>query len=196
MGYRFLDTGIMYRAITWLALERGIDPNGADDLRQLAREASISFPSNQSNEDSRTVIIDGREVSGELRKTEVDRAVSLVSMSPDVRAAMVEQQRRIATGGRIVVVGRDIGTVVLPTADLKIFLVAAVKARAKRRYAELSEQRQNVDYEHVLKDLESRDKLDTERAHSPLRPASDALLLDTDDLDLEQVVEKALDLVG
>ena len=196
LGYRFLDTGIMYRAVTWLALERGADLNDTEALERLARETSIDLPVGQGDGDGGFVTVDGRKVSQELREPHVERAVSLVSMSRDVRVALVEQQRRIAKGGRIVVVGRDIGTVVLPSADLKIFLIAAVEERARRRYAEISDRGEDIDYESVLRDLEARDKLDTERAQSPLRPAPDAVLLDTDGSDLKQVMEKVRELVG
>ena len=196
LGYRFLDTGIMYRAVTWLALERGVDLDGSEALGRLARETSIDLPVGQDNGDSGVVTVDGRKVSQELREPQVDRAVSLVSMSRDVRGALVEQQRRIANGGQIVVVGRDIGTVVLPSADIKIFLMAEVGERARRRYAELSECGENIEYDSVLGDLEARDKLDTERAQSPLRPAQNAFLLVTDGLDLKQVMEKVRELVG
>lgn len=192
LRYRFLDTGIMYRAITWLALDRGIDVEDESALGRLAGETVMGL----KDGDEGVIIVDGREVSEELRRPEVDRAVSLVSKVPDVRTALVEQQREIALEGRIVVVGRDIGTVVLPYADLKLFLVASVSKRAERRYMELARQGYDVEYDQVLKDLEARDDLDTGRAHSPLRPAPNATLVDTDDIDLGQVIQRVMDLVG
>jgi cytidylate kinase len=192
LRYRFLDTGIMYRAITWLALDRGIDVEDESALGRLAGETVMGL----KDGDEGVIIVDGREVSEELRRPEVDRAVSLVSKVPDVRTALVEQQREIALEGRIVVVGRDIGTVVLPYADLKLFLVASVSKRAERRYMELTRQGYHVEYDQVLKDLEARDDLDTGRAHSPLRPAPNATLVDTDDIDLGQVIQRVMDLVG
>jgi cytidylate kinase len=192
LRYRFLDTGIMYRAITWLALDRGIDVEDESALGRLAWETVMGL----KDGDEGVIIVDGREVSEELRRPEVDRAVSLVSKVPDVRTALVEQQREIARGDRIVVVGRDIGTVVLPYADLKLFLVASVSKRAERRYMELTRQGYDVEYDQVLKDLEARDDLDTGRAHSPLRPAPNATLVDTDDIDLGQVIQRVMDLVG
>jgi cytidylate kinase len=192
LRYRFLDTGIMYRAITWLALDRGIDVEDESALGRLAGETVMGL----KDGDEGVIIVDGREVSEELRRPEVDRAVSLVSKVPDVRTALVEQQREIALEGRIVVVGRDIGTVVLPYADLKLFLVASVSKRAERRYMELTRQGYDVEYDQVLKDLEARDDLDTGRAHSPLRPAPNATLVDTDDIDLGQVIQRVMDLVG
>jgi cytidylate kinase len=182
----------MYRAITWLALDRDIDVEDESALGRLAWETVMGL----KDGDEGVIIVDGREVSEELRRPEVDRAVSLVSKVPDVRTALVEQQREIARGDRIVVVGRDIGTVVLPYADLKLFLVASVSKRAERRYMELTRQGYDVEYDQVLKDLEARDDLDTGRAHSPLRPAPNATLVDTDDIDLGQVIQRVMDLVG
>lgn len=192
LGYRFLDTGIMYRAITWLALDQRIDVTDEDALGRLARETVIRLKEGADG----VVLIDGREVSEELRNPDVERAVSLVSMAPEVRSALVSQQREIAQEGRIVVVGRDIGTVVLPDADLKLYLLASVSERARRRHAEMMHRGLGVEYEQVLNDLESRDKLDTGRGHSPLRPAPNAVMLETDGMDLEQVTEMALHLSG
>jgi len=132
-------------------------------------------------------------VSVELRQRRVDTAVSLVAKVPDVRSALVKQQREIAIGGRIVAVGRDIGTVVLPEADFKLYLVASVGERAGRRHRELTKQGHEVEHDQVLRDLDARDELDTGRAHSPLRPAGDALILNTDGMALEQVVQRALE---
>ena len=197
LGYRFLDTGIMYRALTWLALDRSINLENEEALGHLASETVIRLK--EQGEALRlsgdTVLIDGREVSEELRHPLVDQAVSIVASVSAVRSALVEQQREIAREGRIVVVGRDIGTVVLPHADLKLFLVASVPERARRRYMELRSQGYSVEYDQVLKDLEARDELDTGRADSPLRTASDALLLDTDGIGVQQVIEKVKELM-
>ena len=127
LDYRFLDTGVMYRAITWLALVRGTSLDDEQALGRLAQETTISL----QGRDSRVVLVDGRQLSPELREPQVDRAVSLVSRVPEVRVAMVRQQREIAKDGAIVVVGRDVGTVVLPGADLKLFFVASVSERAR-----------------------------------------------------------------
>jgi cytidylate kinase len=189
LGYRFLDTGIMYRALTWLALEQGINVEDDRALGRLASEAVIRL----KDQDDDTVVIDGQEVSDELRQRRVDTAVSQVAKVPDVRSALVKQQREIARGGRIVAVGRDIGTVVLPDADFKLYLVASVGERAGRRHRELTQQGHKVGRDQVLGDLEARDELDTGRAHSPLRPAGDALVLDTDGMALEHVVQRALE---
>ena len=192
LGYRFLDTGIMYRAVTWLALKRRVSLDDEEAIGELAHGTVIRLKEQAQD----TVVVDGREVSEELRGPEVDQAVSLVARVPEVRSAMVAQQREIAVGQGIVVVGRDIGTVVLPFADLKVFLLASVFERAKRRHEEMTRQGYPVEYEKVLKDIEARDAVDSERAHSPLRPAEDARLLDTDSMDVGQVVREIVDIIG
>jgi cytidylate kinase len=192
LRYRFLDTGILYRALTWLALDLGIDLKDEGALGRLAWNTSLRL----KDVDDETVIVDGREVSAELRGPDVDRGVSLVARLPEVRSALVEQQREIAREGGIVVVGRDIGTVVLPRADLKLFLVASASQRAKRRQLEMERRGKDSDYAQVMKDLVVRDEIDTGRAHAPLRPADDAVMLDTDDLDEDGVLGKVLELLG
>ena len=192
LKYRYLDTGIMYRAVTWLALERGISVEDAEALGRLARDAAIQV----IGEGESAVIIDGNEVGEQLRQPRIDRAVSLVSKRDDVRTAMVKQQQDIAREGRMVMVGRDIGTVVLPSADIKLFLVASVAERANRRYLEMARQGSLIDYQQVLKDLEARDELDTGRSNSPLRPAADAIVLDTDSISIGEVLEKAMEFIG
>jgi cytidylate kinase len=191
LKYRYLDTGIMYRAVTWLALERGMSMEDEEALGRLSRDVAIQV----IGEGESAVIIDGNEVGEQLRQPRIDRAVSLVSKIDDVRTAMVKQQQDIAREGRMVMVGRDIGTVVLPSADIKLFLVASVAERANRRYLEMARQGSLVDYQQVLKDLEARDELDTGRSNSPLRPAADAIVLDTDSISIGEVLEKAMALI-
>jgi cytidylate kinase len=192
LKYRYLDTGIMYRAVTWLALERGMSMEDEEALGRLSRDVAIQV----IGEGESAVIIDGNEVGEQLRQPRIDRAVSLVSKIDDVRTAMVKQQQDIAREGRMVMVGRDIGTVVLPSADIKLFLVASVAERANRRYLEMARQGSLVDYQQVLKDLEARDELDTGRSNSPLRPAADAIVLDTDSISIGEVLEKAMEFIG
>ena len=191
LQYRFLDTGIMYRAVTWMALDVGVALEDEAALGRLAGETDIRLKGSEGD----TVVIGGREISEELRQAPVDRGVSTVASVPAVRVALVERQRELAKAGRIVVVGRDIGTVVLPDARLKIFLVASPAERARRRCKELKEQGHHVEYDRVLKDLESRDELDLSRVHSPLRAAADAHLLNTDGMDLETVVGTVVELM-
>ncbi len=188
LGYRFLDTGSMYRAVTLLALRQGVKLEDRP-LAELAKRAKIDV----SVQGPSTVIkAGGKDITGALRLPEVEQAVSIVSRVPEVRSELVRKQREIAEGGRLVMAGRDIGTVVLPDAGLKVFLTASVDERARRRYVELKEMGRRTTYEEVLAGLRERDKLDSERAHSPLRPAEDARIIDTDGLTLEQVVDKLL----
>ncbi|MCH7706548.1 MAG: (d)CMP kinase [Chloroflexi bacterium] len=194
LGYRFLDTGIMYRALTWLALERGVDPGDADGLVAMAKghELGVVFG---DDEDAR-ILVDDQDVTPNLWRQEVDQAVSLVSRVAGIRELLVDHQRRIAAEGAVVMVGRDVGTVVLPDAPLKLFLIASKEERARRRYEELKTVGQGLSYEQVLSDLERRDRLDTEREVGPLRPATDACVMATDDLSLDEVVEMVLAKVG
>ena len=190
LGYRFLDTGIMYRALTWLALERGVDPEDAHGLVKMAKghELGVVFG---SDEDAR-ILVDDQDITPNLWRREVDRAVSLVSRVTGVRELLVDHQRCIAAEGAVVMVGRDVGTVVLPDAPLKLFLIASKEERARRRYEELRTAGQGLSYEQVLSDLERRDRLDTQREAGPLRPATDACVMATDDLSLDEVVEQVL----
>ncbi len=189
-GYRLVDTGMMYRALTWLALNEGIDvENDVDGLVRLARDASIDL-GHPKGDLPATICIDGHDVTADLRSPEVDRKVSFVSQIPGVREAMVVIQRRLAAEGRIIMLGRDIGTVVLPEAPVKVYLDASTKERARRRYLELREAGAERPEDEIRAELERRDEMDRNRHASPLRPADDAHVIDTDDLTLEQVVEK------
>ncbi len=190
LKYRFLDTGSMYRAVTWQALEEAV-PLEAPALAALAQRARIRVV--ESPQGTR-ILVGERDVTDLLRSPKVEGAVSIVSQVLEVRQAMVRQQQEIALEGRIVMAGRDIGTVVLPDAELKVYLTASVEERARRRYDELRALGQQVTYEAVLAGLHERDRLDSQRAHSPLRPAADARMIDTDGVGLEQVVAEILTL--
>lgn len=198
LGYLYFDTGAMYRAVAWLAIQRGTDLNDPAALGELAASAHIDVQPASYGEEGRhyTVTVDGEDVTLALRSPEVERVVSpAVSANPAVRRVLVEQQRRIARRGRVVMVGRDIGTVVLPEADLKIYLDAEVETRVRRRHGELLERGTVRDYETVLADLQRRDKADRERKESPLRQAEDAIRLDTTNLAVDEVVAKILEWV-
>jgi cytidylate kinase len=181
LGARFLDTGSMYREVTAAALDGGIDLADQDALTRLAVELA----------DRTGLTNDG--LGGRLRAPEVDRGVSLVSMVPGVRSALVQRQRDIAGEGAIVMVGRDIGTVVLPEASVKVFLTASVQVRAERRFREPGA---NGPLVQVLRDLERRDRLDSERADSPLRPDEDAVIIDTDGLTIPETADRVMGLVN
>ena len=190
MGYRFLDTGAMYRAVTWLAMESGVDPEDEAALTELADNASFRM-----SVDGDELLVDGAPPPLEEHRARIDRLVSVVSKAPGVREALVRKQRQIASEGRMVVAGRDIGTVVVPDAPVKLFLKAATAERARRRHKELLEKGKSIEYARVLNDLEARDKLDSERAHSPLRPAADARIIDTDNMTVDQVTQLALAII-
>jgi cytidylate kinase len=189
LGYRLVDTGMMYRALTWLALQRGISVEDEDGLTRLAREARIELGQPGPNSGP-TIKVDGGDVTSELRSPDVDRNVSYVSRLAGVRQAMVERQRQLASEGKLIMLGRDIGTIVLPDAPLKVYLDASALERASRRHRELQEAGGDRPLEDVLRELEQRDEMDKQRHVSPLRPADDALVIDTDGLPLEEVIER------
>ena len=192
LGYRFLDTGLMYRAATWAAIERGIDLEDEESLTGLASALEMRQVADESGE---RLLVDGQDITHRLRDPQVERGVSPVAKVSGVRSAMVERQRSIAKDGPIVMVGRDIGTVVLPDAGVKVFLKASVEVRARRRFNEMEAEGQSLDYRQVLDDLARRDKIDSERSDSPLLPADDAFQIDTDNLRIDEVAEKILSFV-
>jgi cytidylate kinase len=194
LGYAFLDTGVMYRAVTDAALQRGIDIEDESALGELARSLAIEVSLDGASSGTR-ISVDGEDVTARLRSQPVEDAVSIVSRVPAVREALVARQRQIAGRQPIVMAGRDIGTVVLPDADLKIYLDASLEERARRRYADFVASGSEVSAEIVLEDIRRRDRIDSEREVSPLRPARDATLIETDGLDLEQVMERVMALV-
>ncbi|MBI4337767.1 MAG: (d)CMP kinase [Chloroflexi bacterium] len=193
LGYSFLDTGLLYRAVTWVVLQKRISLEDAGALGWLAASANIQVAGLASHE--HRVLVDGQDVTPYLRRPEVEAAVSQVSAVPAVRRALLPQQRAIAQLGGVVLAGRDIGTVVLPDADLKVFLEASPAERARRRLQELEAKGQGGSVTAVQKEVERRDRLDAERATSPLVPAPDAHRINTDGLNVEQVVERILALV-
>ena len=196
MGYLYLDTGAMYRAVTWIALERGIDIADEEAISALAERVEINI-TRPTVDDGRqyTVYANGQDVTWEIRRPEVDANVSPVSAYPGVRQALTDQQRRIGRRGRIVMMGRDIGTVVLPEADLKVYLAATAEERAHRRYREILERGEEADYEKVLSAMRRRDKIDSEREAAPLRPADDAIIIDTTELSIAEVLVKVEELI-
>ena len=196
LGYLYLDTGAMYRAVTWVALEQGLDVADEEAITALAEGIEINI-TRPTVDDGRqyTVYANGEDVTWEIRRPEVDANVSPVSAYPGVRQALTDQQRRIGRRGRIVMMGRDIGTVVLPEADLKVYLAATAEERAHRRYREILERGEEADYEKVLSAIRRRDKIDSEREAAPLRPADDAIIIDTTGLSIAEVLVKAEELV-
>lgn len=186
LGYRYVDTGIMYRALTWEALRLNIDLEDEEGLMRLAESTGIELAPLDK------VLVNGNDITSEIREPDIERGVSLVAKVAGVREALVKQQQELALEGKIVMAGRDIGTVVLPRADLKVYLCASFEERARRRYLELAERSEVADYQAVLADLKRRDKIDSERTVSPLQAAQDAKLVDTDGLNVEQVLSEIL----
>lgn len=186
----------MYRAVTWAALDQGIAIEDERGVTAVAERLEIDVVQ-PTVDDGRqyTVLADGQDVTWEIRRDEVNESVSPVAAYPGVRQALTVQQRRIGRRGQIVMVGRDIGTVVLPDADLKIYLDARVEKRAERRCLEMEARGIWVDYDAVLANLRQRDEIDGGRALAPMRPAEDATVIDTTLLDLDQVLERVLVLV-
>lgn len=191
LEFSFLDTGVMYRAITWLALSKGMSLDDPDSLGKLA----VANPVRLIDKDSSRVRVGGNDVGQELRQPSVETNVSAVSAMSPIRRALVAQQRDLATQGKIVMTGRDIGTVVLPNADLKVYLLASPENRARRRCTEIKEQGNITDYKTVLEETKRRDSIDSDREDSPLRPASDAWKLDTERLTIAEVVSYILQAV-
>jgi cytidylate kinase len=197
LGYPFLDTGVMYRAVTYAALREGVDLDDADALSALASRVRIDVRLPGAGEEGPArVYLDGEDVTDRLRAPEVEESVSIVSRVAGVREALVEKQRRIADAGPIVMAGRDIGTVVLPDADLKIYLDASLEERAARRHREFETLGRTVSKEEVLADIRRRDQIDSERAVSPLRPADDAVIIETDGLSQDDVLARVVSLIA
>ncbi len=192
-GWTYLDTGAMYRAVTLLALEQGIAPGDADELGLLSRNLEIGFQPGPGGVPR--VFAGCREVTGEIRSLEVTRNVSEVSAQAPVRDAMLRKQRDCAAGGNVVVDGRDIGTVVFPEAEVKIFLTASVAERAQRRRLELEGKGVEVAQDRMEREITARDDYDSSRKVAPLKAADDAVLLDTTDLNIEQVVDRVAEIV-
>lgn len=193
LGYLFFDTGVMYRAVTWVALQRLGSVEDESAVTRLAEVVQIDVQP-PSREDGRQADVwaDGEDVTWAIRRPEVDQWVSRVAAYPGVRQAMTQQQRRIGLRGKVVMIGRDITTVVLPEAEAKIYLDASVEERARRRYLERKARGEDVSYEEILEGLRQRDHLDSTRAVAPLRVAPDAIVIHTDGLSVEDVVQKIL----
>ena len=184
LGIPFVDSGLMYRAVTRLAAERRIDPHDSKAVADLTRSVGIKI-------DGERVWANGVELTEGIYDADYTDALPLVSAIPEVRDALVEQQRRMGASG-VVMAGRDIGTVVFPDADHKFFLTASLDEKVRRRAAQFERRGERVDEEAMRKEVEERDRVDTERAVAPLRPATDAIVIDTDHLDVDSVVDRIL----
>jgi len=197
LGYLFFDTGVMYRAITWLAIHHGIPLTDKERITQIAQESEIDIsPPTQADGRNSDIHLEGMDITWKIREPDVDMNVSLVSSYRGVRQALSMQQRRIGLRGKVVMVGRDIGTVVLPEADLKIFLEASAEERALRRYienkhrqTEIDKRQQDVEFQKILNSMIARDRFDSSRDIAPLKAAEDAIIINSDQKDAEEVFE-------
>jgi cytidylate kinase len=197
MGFLYFDTGVMYRAITYLALQRSIQVSDVGAVTRLAEQAVIDVrPPSKNDGRAYDVWVDGEDITWKVRQPEVEAHVSIVSAYGGVRRALTAQQRRIGQRGQVVMVGRDIGTVVFPEADLKIYLDASIEERARRRFAELVGRGETISYEEILSSMQARDQIDSSRKIAPLRPAEDAIIIDSDNMQINQVLEKVHQIIG
>jgi cytidylate kinase len=192
LGYRLLDTGAIYRAVALLAQRTGTPWTDAAACAAVARDLDISY---QFIGDKNHVFVSGEDVSSAIRTPEISQGASQVSAHPPVRAALMDIQRRVAEGGGLVVEGRDTGTVVFPKAEAKFFLTATVEERARRRIAELEATGANVDHAQTLREIRERDERDASRDVAPMKPADDAVLVDSSTQTIEQVVENLASIV-
>lgn len=191
LGFIYIDTGALYRSIGVAALRKGYDTTDAEKVNSLLPEISLSL---KFVDGEQRVILNGEDVSREIRLPEASMAASNVSAIPEVRAFLLEMQKKLARENNCLMDGRDIGTVILPDAELKIFLTASAEIRAERRYKELIEKGTPKDYDELLSEIKQRDHNDSHRAVAPLKPAVDAYMLDSSDMSLEEVVAKIVSL--
>lgn len=196
LAYLYLDTGVLYRAVTWAALDREVPIADETAVTHLAEGLHIDVtPPTEEDGRQYTVRVEGCDITWAIRAPEVDAAVSPVSAYPGVRDALTRRMREIAALGRVVMVGRDIGTVVIPDADLKLYVVASAEERAHRRQLERQTKGELTEYEAVLANLQQRDQIDSSRAAAPLKAAPDAILFDNTDLSIDEMLKRAENLV-
>jgi cytidylate kinase len=193
LGYINLDTGAMYRAVALASLRQGIDAKDHAALKQLCEEIVIEFERGEKEE---RVLLNGEDVSAQIRTPEISLLTASVAACPDVRQAMVERQRTLGADGGVVLEGRDIGTVVFPNADVKFFLKASSEVRGQRRFLELQTKGVDVDLARTISEVQARDVADTNRTTSPLRQAEDAIVIDTSDLNITQVLERMFTVIA
>jgi cytidylate kinase len=194
LGYKYIDTGAMYRAVTLAVLRSKIPISDEKAISQLVEKVQLEI--RLSADGQNHIYLDGKEVSSEIRQQSVSEKVSDVANQANVRKFLVEKQRQMSSSGNIVLDGRDIGTVVLPEAELKIYLVASLEVRAQRRYLELNETNEKISLDDLTAAIEKRDSKDANNKYGPMRPAQDAITIDTDNLSADQVVSKIVDLAN
>jgi cytidylate kinase len=193
LGYRYIDSGAMYRALSWKALQAGLNLDDEQCVRRLADDTCITL---ESADDRELVLVDGQEVGRQIKEREVEQASSKISIHPSVRSVMVAHQQRMAAQGGVVMDGRDIGTVVFPDADVKFYLTARLEERARRRYLEAHSAGTTRAIDELSEEIEARDARDMGRRASPLRKAADAVTIDTSDLVASQVVDAMVEEIG
>lgn len=193
LDFIYVDTGALYRAIGLAARRRDVSPKDIDAVNKMLGEITVDLSFNEQGE--QIVLLNGEDVSGLIRTPEASMMASAISAVPEVRTFLLDLQRNMAKTHNVIMDGRDIGTVVLPDAQVKIFLTASPEARAQRRYKELSEKGTDVSYDDVLKDVITRDYNDSHRATAPLKPAEGCVMVDTTELDFEQSVEKIISVI-
>ena len=192
IGFQFIDTGLMYRAVTWVAISKNLDIREVESLTTLCESLNMKFLTDGKSE---TLLVNGEDVTSRLRDPVVESKVSFVARLQNVRKILVKHQQDMAKGISLVMVGRDIGTVVLPTADFKIYLDAAVLTRARRRHIEMAADNPELTLQSVVGDISQRDKIDIQRTESPLRASADAIKISTDNLTAGEVVESIIKIV-
>ncbi len=192
LSYIYIDTGAMYRALTWKALKNGVDLHREEHLYQLLKKTDIRL---DKNGDEQKVFVDGIDVTGEIRLPEVTNHVSIVSQHENVRKELVKRQQEMARSGGVVMDGRDIGTYVLPDAEVKVFLRASVEERARRRHRENIEKGIESDLDQLKEEIARRDQMDSARKFAPLKKAEDAVEIDTTSLSIDEVADKIMELV-
>lgn len=189
LGYVYVDTGAMYRAVTLKAIRAGLNPDDRAKIAQFTEQMNIQLiPSDHGQK----VLVDGENVTGSIRTIEVSQRVSAFAMIPEVREILSRKQRNIAAAKGVVMDGRDIGTKVIPDAEVKIFLTASVEERARRRFEELQSKGEQTNLEQMKKDISERDRMDEQREHSPLVRADDAVLLDSTEISISEVIRRIL----
>lgn len=191
LGFVYIDTGAMYRAIGLAAVRRGIDTADAEGVKSILGDVDVEI---RHNENGQLIFLNGEDVSADIRLPEISVAASDVAVIPEVRLKLVELQRKLAADTDVIMDGRDIGTYVLPDAELKIYLTASVEERANRRCRELKEKGVETDFEAVKADIEYRDKNDSGREFAPLKPADDSVYMDNTDMTLEESIDKVCEL--
>jgi cytidylate kinase len=197
LNYLYFDTGVMYRAVTWIVIQRGVDFEDEATITKLAENVPIDVqPATVNDGRDYDVVVEGQDITWEIRQPDVEANVSVVSAYAGVRKALSAQQRRVGLRGQVVMVGRDIGTVVLPEAELKIYLDASVEERARRRYEERAALGNNLSYDAILEAMRRRDQIDSTREVAPLQAASDAIVIDSDGKSIEDVLAEMKALIS